>query len=561
MPPLVTIPGVDLLATGSWNLSTGEATFTAEDLASAVAAAQCPAIGNPVIKLGHVDPRFDGEPAVGHVSGMALANSGNKIKGDLAGIPGWLGASMNSSYPSRSIEGVWDFQCQIGHVHPFVITALALLGVSMPGVGVLSGLQDVAALYGVAAARGEPDKRWRLDLKAGGTMPDTVMAAGVTTEDVRRAYYDAPETPFSYWITAMYLDPPQLIVSDETSTDMYRVPVTIKGGAVTFGEPVKVEIEYQDVAAGRQVAVWASAAKSRSGTVRAAPAADADPDDDPMALCAALDATLDQASGLLSGVDLTTLPAEVQQALALMTAAEATCDSMMEAMGIPDPDDPEESQAGGPHGSYTGTHSHAHSPMGSQGSDATHDHSHTHSGDAVHNHAHAGAGNRRGGSEVDFTDEQMAALRASLGLAEEAELTPEVLVTSVASLGTQATAAAGATRRLPQGVIAVEQEAWDALNHRVQAGEQDRQARLRGERDQVIMAAIRDGKLSVARRGHWERLWNADPEGTREVLAGLQKNVIPVDDLGSAGGGLGDELLDEEYRSLFPPGATTGQQG
>jgi hypothetical protein len=65
---LVTLPGVDILATGTWALASGEATFTTDNLASAIDASSCPSIGDPIIKLGHVDPRFDGEPAVGRVT-------------------------------------------------------------------------------------------------------------------------------------------------------------------------------------------------------------------------------------------------------------------------------------------------------------------------------------------------------------------------------------------------------------------------------------------------------------------------------------------------------------
>jgi len=595
MPALVTVPDVDLVAAGSWDLMSGEATFTPEDLAAAVEAAQCPSVGAPVIKLGHSDPKaWPGEPAVGRVTNMALAAEGSKITGDLAGLPGWLGPVMTSAYPNRSIEGAWDFACQIGHVHPFVITALALLGTHRPGVGVLSSLDDVAALYGVAAARGTPRETWRLSI-SGGAMPGTILAAGVTTEDVRRAYFDSGSTPYSYWITEMQMDPPQLIVCDDATSKVYRVPVTIKGSDITFGDAQEVEVEYVDLKAaaermkaGKVAAAWASAASSREGVkrkaawdhraaagrlarlriTRAAIASDTDADENVQKLLASLDATLDEASELGAGIDRTSVSEEAAQALDLITAAEALADQLMELLGVYDPDDAGGAEAGGPHGAYTGTHSHPHAALGAQGGDATHDHSHTHSGDAVHNHAHAGAGKskskakagaspeRKGGdSDVELTDDQKAALRAALGLAEDAELTAEELVAGASKLAEQhATAQAAASRKLPAGVIAVEQEAWDNMNKRVQAGEAARAAQLRDQRDTVIQAAIRDGKLSPARRKHWERLWDADPDGTREVLAGLAKNVVPVDDIGSAGGSMSDELLDEEYRSLFPPG-------
>lgn len=66
-----------------------------------------------------------------------------------------------------------------------------------------------------------------------------------------------------------------------------------------------------------------------------------DAGDDPATLAAAVDASLDQAVALLDGVDLTLLPDEVQQALALVQAAEAASDDLMDALGLYDPlDDP-----------------------------------------------------------------------------------------------------------------------------------------------------------------------------------------------------------------------------
>lgn len=164
MTTLVTLPGVDILATGTWALSSGPATFTADDLENAIDAATCPSVGDPIVKLGHVDPRFDGEPAVGRVTGMKLTSSGQKITADLT-LLDWLGEAASIAYPNRSIEGSRNFVCQQGHVHPFVITGLALLSVTRPGIGVLNSIEDVAALYDVAAA--EPEgfgEKWRITM-------------------------------------------------------------------------------------------------------------------------------------------------------------------------------------------------------------------------------------------------------------------------------------------------------------------------------------------------------------------------------------------------------------
>jgi hypothetical protein len=171
MPPpsLARVPNVELIRTGSWPISTGQWDVSAADLAAAVAALNCPAIRKPRLKLGHVDPRFnkagiggpalDGEPAVGWVDNLRVTDSGQSLVGDYEGVPGWLGAAnehgrriISSAYPDRSVEGFHDFRCTLGHTHPFVLTGVALLGATPPGIGTLKSLADVAALYGVRAS-------------------------------------------------------------------------------------------------------------------------------------------------------------------------------------------------------------------------------------------------------------------------------------------------------------------------------------------------------------------------------------------------------------------------
>lgn len=41
----ITLPGVDLMAAGTWNLSIGQQTFSRADMANAIEAAKCPAVG------------------------------------------------------------------------------------------------------------------------------------------------------------------------------------------------------------------------------------------------------------------------------------------------------------------------------------------------------------------------------------------------------------------------------------------------------------------------------------------------------------------------------------
>lgn len=160
---LKNLPDVELVALGTWMASTGKTVITDDDLRAAISALDCPGVHNPVIKLGHDEPdpdgqhmRWDGEPAVGWISNMRLSDNEAKILGDYTGVPAWLIDVMPSAYPQRSVELRRDFLCQIGHIHPFVITAVSLLGVYPPAVGVIKSLNDVQALYTLAASDGTP---------------------------------------------------------------------------------------------------------------------------------------------------------------------------------------------------------------------------------------------------------------------------------------------------------------------------------------------------------------------------------------------------------------------
>lgn len=251
--PLAMHPNVEIAMTGQWDISTGRVTLTDEDLAHAVVALECPAIRKPVLKIGHTDGRFtgDGEPSIGWVENMSLTDGGHTIVGDYVGMPGWVGTVLASAWPDRSMEAKWDFKCQIGHVHPFVITAVALLGVTPPGIGTLESLQDVANLYGVQAANADYFSV-PMYVKGASTMPNPnprEVAAGVSVEDVRRSWYDMPNQMM--WIKEMELDPLQLIVMDDMSGDHSRVPVTITGdNEFEFGDAVPVRVTYQDMPAG-----------------------------------------------------------------------------------------------------------------------------------------------------------------------------------------------------------------------------------------------------------------------------------------------------------------------
>lgn len=218
--PLRTLHGIELAAMGTWKASTGKTTFTDDDLASAVAALECPGVRNPVIKLGHMEAdsdsgvRWDGEPAVGWVANMRL--DGAKLIGDLTGLPAWLADAdenglsvLAAAYPDRSIEIYRPFECQIGHLHPSVITALSLLGVAPPGVGVLKSMQDVYAVWTVSAEELAPvtasasDRIMATIVRAAAAEPrelsDIERRSGVDFDGVREDWDSTLDIVLEHW--------------------------------------------------------------------------------------------------------------------------------------------------------------------------------------------------------------------------------------------------------------------------------------------------------------------------------------------------------------------------
>jgi len=239
-PELRTIPDVELVKVGAWPASTGDVEITPRDLEAAVKAASSPSVRRPVLKLGHVDPRFDGEPAVGYVDNLRLSNDGLTLLGDLRGVPAWLADILPSAYPDRSIEGQFGMKDQTGNFHDFVLTGLALLGVSPPAVGTLKSLADVATLYGLGKDDSPPGD---VTFSMRGE-PVVELSSAVTSEDVRRSFYEnGPGLDTGAWLIELFVDPTEAIAEDETGS-LARIPFVVDGENISWGEMQPVKREY-----------------------------------------------------------------------------------------------------------------------------------------------------------------------------------------------------------------------------------------------------------------------------------------------------------------------------
>lgn len=173
----------------------------------------------------------------------------------------------------------------------------------------------------------------------------------------------------------------------------------------------------------------------------------------------------------------------------------------------------------------------------------------------MHNAAIAAANTPKEG-DMQFSDEQLATLRSKLGLADDATLEPSQVLAAIADITPQDKTPepdAPADKPAPKaaGTMTIDASAWEEREARIKALEASAAKHAREERDQIIDAAVRDGKFAPARKEHWARLWDADPEGTREVLSGLAKNVINMQEMGLSE--MDGDALDDEFRHLFPP--------
>lgn len=295
---LRTVKDVPILHAGvEYHLSTGDTTFTPEDLRDAVMAAnEDPSIPNPRLKLGHIDPRFNGPeydatPAFGKATNLRLSPNGTEVLADYVGVPAWLAEILPYAYPSRSIEGYWNVQSNMGKKWRFVLSACSLLGVTWPGCTVL---EDLPQYYGEEVP---PDVVIDTDVVAasqhGGDpvkLPfgNKNTAASANLDDVRRAFYNEylgahPESSW-WWVQAVLTDPNELVVEDDESGQLYKISFSSDDSAqITFGEAEAVRIDYipddqaivkaaaphvaATLALGREVlASYSSRAESRPAT-------------------------------------------------------------------------------------------------------------------------------------------------------------------------------------------------------------------------------------------------------------------------------------------------------
>lgn len=135
------------------------------------------------------------------------------------------------------------------------------------------------------------------------------------------------------------------------------------------------------------------------------------------------------------------------------------------------------------------------------------------------------------GLAEDATDEQV--LDALLGAAQYAAAERDALATQLAKPKPPTTA----TPDLPAGVTVIDESTLEELKVAAAAGQQANATLRRQARDGFLGDAIKAGKFAPARKAHFEALFDADEEGTRQLVDKLAAGTVPVSEIGHAGAG------------------------
>lgn len=468
---LVTVPGVELLEVGQeWETSTGVFDFDMEDLQSCITSQEDPALRTPVVKLGHVDPRFDGQPSLGRIENLRLENNDQTLVGDFVGVPLWLAKVMYSAFPRRSIEGQFNFTTRTGNTWQMVLTGVALLGDAYPAIDTLEDIQAlwgevVPPLYPVEdvpeivasgsffrARKVEDMANWLRKSKeepaavAAGA-PSGIVQASVSLDSIRRAYYDAPGTGPWWWIREVRINPLTLIVDDDEG-GLYEVEVTVAADdTVTFGSPNPVKVQYVAASGapipaldrGQILATRYASPEDTGRTARASAQGEAD------------GASSDN---IEKGSPMDFTPEELT---ALGLPADATREQISAAI--------------------------------------------------------------LGRTETAASDVETST-----------EATPPV----ADAAPVDETAPAATELTLPDGMVLVDAATLQELQSGVAASNALIQRQEQADRNAILDDAIRAGKFPKGRRAHYETLLSADPVGTRALISTLEPGIVPTAERGEA---------------------------
>jgi hypothetical protein len=321
--------------------------------------------------------------------------------------------------------------------------------------------------------------------------------ASISVEDISRKYYEA--AGYSMWITAMHVDPLELIASDDSTGKFYSVPVELSGETFTFGEPQEVAVNYVPVKSEAAAAI-----PYRWSDRKSALAAAGVTDPGSATSTTASTATVTITSTPEIAPDVTPAGAAIRK---MAGGAPAATPQAPAADATGSSDNPEEA------------------------TDVAFD---------------AAKFREAFGLSADVSDDKVK----EMALAALSE-TP----TTSAAPATPDIEAMAALASSGQAVL-VDKANLQELINRATKGELAYNENRRNERDTFLAQAVREGRIPPASLSAYERLWDNDPDGTRKTVSLLSKNIIPVMSGGLLGAADATDLneADMAYEAMYGKG-------
>jgi ATP-dependent protease ClpP protease subunit len=133
-----------------------------------------------------------------------------------------------------------------------------------------------------------------------------------------------------------------------------------------------------------------------------------------------------------------------------------------------------------------------------------------------------------------MSDTLNQALRERLGVTDEGIDENGLIAALDEALAEAPEPAPAAAATLPEGLVAIEATVLDELRGQASAGAQARAQQVKEHREQLVKAAVDDGRIAPARRDHWLAQLEADP-GAETVLTNLAPGLVPVAEIGHGG--------------------------
>ena len=150
--------------------------------------------------------------------------------------------------------------------------------------------------------------------------------------------------------------------------------------------------------------------------------------------------------------------------------------------------------------------------------------------------------------EIAMSDALTEGLRQRLGLADSDVDDSTILATLDDRLAATASAEAPT---IPAGTALIDETILAELRADAAAGREAKATLESDRRDAIVDKAIAEGRIAPASRSSWRDMCDVDEEGTKKLLASLEPNTIPVEEIGI---GLNPQDLDEDTKLMSAAG-------